>query len=141
MGKLYFGNYTRSLDQKGRLQIPSPLLDEEAKELYILRGLDGCISVYGESSFQQHLAHLQTLDYRDPEQRAYIRLSSASMKKLSVDAHGRILLGKDLLREYGIETEVKIIGVLDHFEIWKPMGYAHYELAYSKDYESLARHS
>lgn len=139
MGKLYFGNYTRSLDEKGRLQIPPALFDETQKELYVLRGLDGCISVYGQEEFAGLIAHLQELDFLDEKQRAFIRLSSSSMKKLKVDSHGRIGLGLDLVREYGIEAEVKIIGVLDHFEIWEPVGYAKYELTYSKSYESLAK--
>ena len=37
------------------------------------------------------------------------------------------------------DTEVKIIGVIDHFEIWAPLGYAKYQLAYDRDYEKLAK--
>ena len=139
VGKLYIGNYSRSLDEKGRLQIPPALFDDSAKELFILRGLDGCVSVYGEESFNELLGKLRQLDFLDEKQRAFIRLSSASMKRLKVDSHGRITIGKDVLAEYGIDTEVKIIGVIDHFEIWAPLGYAKYQLAYDRDYEKLAK--
>ena len=77
---------------------------------------------------------LQAKDYFDPDSRRDVRLALASVKELPVDIHGRVLLGKDTLRDNGIGHEVTIIGVLDHFEIWDSLAYARYDLAEGRNY-------
>ena len=137
MGK-FFGTYQRSLDTKGRLLIPSKLLSEGVKSYYILRGFEGCLSVYEEDAFEKLQAKLESMDFMDPESRTFIRLVSSSIQELPLDSHGRVLLGKDTCRDYAIGENVTIIGVLDHFEIWDAMAYARYNLETSKNYEALA---
>ena len=92
-------------------------------------GFEGCLSVYEEEDFDALMKKLAAMDYLDPEARRIIRLASASVCELPVDIHGRVLLGKDLLRDYAIGHEITLIGVLDHFEIWDSTAYAKYDLA------------
>lgn len=139
MGKMYFGTYRRTIDDKGRLQIPPKLLSsEDEKTLYILKGFDGCLSVYPEEAFSRLMDKLQSLSFRDPSSRAYMRLALASMAELKIDAHGRITIGRELLDKYRIDGEVTLVGVIDHFEIWEPKAQEEYFRAKDKEYESLA---
>ena len=129
MGNIFFGSYPRNLDEKGRLLLPSALFGKEAPtSLYILRGFDGCLSVYLEDRFQELLSELSSLNQRDPGDRAYLRIVSASMKQLKVDAHGRVLLGVDTLHEYGLGNEVLVNGAIDHIEIWDKAAFDAYRL-------------
>ena len=130
----FFGTYKRALDEKGRLLIPSKLFTPGAKSYFILRGFEGCLSVYEKDDFDALMEKLQAKDYFDPASRRAVRLALASVKELPVDIHGRVLLGKDTLRDYGIGHEVTIIGVLDHFEIWDSLAYARYDLAEGRNY-------
>ncbi|MDY6429573.1 MAG: division/cell wall cluster transcriptional repressor MraZ [Bacilli bacterium] len=129
MGNIYFGEYSRTLDDKGRLQIPSRLNRSNEKIFYMLRGFDGCISIYPEESFLKYIARLESLDYEDAQNRAKIRILLSSTNELSVDAHGRISLSKAILKDYSINKEVTIIGVLDHFEIWDTLALSNYKLS------------
>ena len=129
MGRSFNGKYYRNLDNKGRLLLPSALLEKERPTLYVLSGFDGCLAVYPEEEYEELLAKLRNLDFRNPADRAYIRDVTSSTVKLKFDGAGRILLGKDICREYGFETEVTIIGVLDHFEIWDSASYSAYCLS------------
>ena len=133
MGK-FFGTYERLLDEKGRLQLPTKLVEKGTKKLYMLRGFEGCISIYGEDEFNKLIAKLESLDYRNEEDRAYIRLTTASVNELSVDSHGRITLGSAIMNSYRIGSSVTLIGVLDHFEVWDAGEYARYLLKNTMSY-------
>ncbi|MBO4541300.1 MAG: cell division/cell wall cluster transcriptional repressor MraZ [Bacilli bacterium] len=124
----FFGTYKRVLDEKGRLLIPAKLFHEGIKRYFVLRGFEGCLSVYEEEDFDALMEKLGSLDYFDPDARKTIRLASASVVELPVDIHGRVLIGKDILRDYAIGHDVTLIGVLDHFEIWDSTAYARYDL-------------
>ena len=142
MGKTFFGSYPRNLDGKGRLLLPSALFGKELPtSLYILRGFDGCLSVYLQEGFDELLANLQTIDQRDPGERAYLRLVTSSMKELKVDAHGRVLLGVDTLAEYGLGDEVLVNGALDHIEIWDKAAFHSYLLHNGASFDHPVRKS
>lgn len=135
--KTLFGKFNRSLDEKGRLLIPSKLLSSEDKVLYVLRGFDGCLSVYREEAFERFLEGFQAMDYRNEEQRAYVRLAASSINEMKIDSHGRILLGKQTLEEYAIGQDVTIIGALDHFEIWDSTAFASYLIRHGGAFDRL----
>jgi DNA-binding transcriptional regulator/RsmH inhibitor MraZ len=40
-----------------------------------------------------------------------------------MDGHNRILVPPELLRSVGIKTEVFVLGMLDHLELWDPKRY------------------
>ena len=136
MGRVFTGTYNRSIDNKGRLQLPPDLETEVGETLYVMRGLDGCISVYPQASFDKLLERLGELNFLLPAARAYIREAMRTSRKLKIDGHGRINLKVDALKQYSIESTVLILGVMDHFEIWSPDVYEQY--ASNQNYEALA---
>ena len=137
MGNVFYGTYNRNLDAKGRLQLPADLSLEEGDTLFVMKGLDGCISIFPEEKFTSLAERLATMNFDKAADRAYVRETLRSAKKLKVDSHGRISLTVDLLRTYSIETAVMILGVLDHLEIWDPATYESYEKSLDS-YEDLA---
>ena len=138
MGNLFIGTYNRSIDSKGRLQLPPDLACEEGETLYVMRGLDGCISVFPESAFLALVGRLSDLDFLNAAARAYIREAMATSRKLKVDPHGRINLKVEALKKYSIESSVLILGVMDHFEIWNAQTYAAYQAGQPLSFEALA---
>ena len=139
--KNFVGKYSRSLDPKGRLLLPSKLELSQQKSLYVLRGFDGCLSIFTLDGYEAYLTQLSSLRYTDEASRAYVRLASMSVEELPIDSHGRILLGKSLLEEYSIGNEVVLIGVLDHLELWDKNKLESYVQAQSPSFEGLASRS
>lgn len=135
---IFFGTYSRSLDEKNRLQIPSKLLSPLPSKLYSIRGYEGCLSIYLESDFLSLAQKLSSLSYEESKSRAYIRLALSSVSEMEIDSHGRLPLGKELIDLYHIGKNVIIIGVLDHFEIWDEGAYLDYQKKNSGEYEALA---
>ncbi len=135
----YFGTYSRSLDEKRRLQIPSRLAKfAPGATLFALQGFDGALAVYDEEGFEKKLSELEGRDYLDQDARDYVRLSAASVEPLQVDSHGRAQLPTELLRRLMIGTEVAIIGALDHFEVWDQKAYEEYLAKKAPGFEELA---
>ncbi|MBQ4255947.1 MAG: hypothetical protein II721_08210 [Bacilli bacterium] len=136
----YFGTFDRSLDEKGRLQLPTKLIGKDNESFTLVKGLDGCMSIYDQEGFQKFMDILNGLDQFDADTRAFLRLTTASICPLKFDSHGRILFSKEILEAYGIEPKgrITIIGALDHFEVWDPAAYMRYSMRNSFQYESLA---
>jgi MraZ protein len=140
MGK-FFGTYSRTLDEKKRLQIPTKLVKEMPHSFYVLKGFEGCLSLFEEPEFAAHMAKLESLSYLDRTARDYVRLSSASVMELDVDSHGRITLPTELATTYKFSNDVVLLGVLDHVELWDKAAYEKYLAEKSPRYESLAEGS
>ncbi len=135
---IFFGTYSRTLDEKNRLQIPSKLVSLLPERFYLLRGFEGSISVYLESDFLKLVEKLKGLSYLETKNRAYLRLTLSSVNELEVDSHGRIALSKETVETYKIGKNVTIIGALDHFEIWDSLAYEAYANTEKDHYEAFA---
>ena len=137
---MYFGQFEHSLDDKGRLMIPSKLREGlvAGSPLFIIRGLDGCLAVYNESGFQKYIEKMENRSFDDMNARKYIRNVLPSVVQLNVDKLGRIQIPTATLAKYNISNKVMVIGVGDHFEIWELSAYLAYEKAISEEFEVVA---
>ncbi len=135
---MFFGSYSHTLDNKGRLMIPAKLRNEAGGRLYILKGYEGSLSVYKEADFQNLTAALENLSYNQRDTRDVQRITLASVVELEVDAQGRIQLPSKLLGDYKISRSVVIVGVINHFEIWDAAAWENYLKQNEKDYEAKA---
>ncbi len=134
----FFGTYERTLDTKGRLQLPTKLVKEMPPCLYLLRGFEGAVSLYTEETFESYLASLSKLPYLDASARAYLRLATSSVERMEVDSHGRITLGSAITKRYSLGNNIVLIGVLDHMELWDQSAYEAYWEKHSSSYEDIA---
>ena len=137
---MYFGNYEHSLDDKGRLLIPSKLREglKADSSLYILKGFEGCLSVYNESEFLKLTKECESISFNKKNSRDYLRLVLSSVVELSIDKVGRIQLPSQTLNKFNIKKEVVIIGVGDHFEIWDLKKFNEYQSEANERFEEIA---
>lgn len=138
---MYFGYYEHSLDDKGRLMIPSKLREGllAGSSLYVIRGFEGCLSIYNENTFNQLYEDISKLSYNDKSARNYIRNVLGSVVNLNVDKLGRIQIPNSVLERYGINKNVIVIGVGDHFEIWDSESYQNYNDNNAESFEESAQ--
>ena len=137
---MYFGYYEHNLDDKGRLMIPSKLREGlvAGSTLYVLKGFEGCLSVYNEVAFNKLTSRLENLPYENKDNRKYIRGVLGSVVQLNVDKLGRIQIPTSALSRYSIDREVVVIGVGDHFEIWDLKAYQEFEEQNNQEFEDVA---
>ena len=137
---MYFGQFEHSLDDKGRLMIPSKLREGlvAGSPLYIIRGLDGCLAVFNENGFQKFTDKIANRSFDDMNVRKYIRNVLPTVVQLNVDKLGRIQIPTATLNKFHISNKVMVIGVGDHFEIWDLEAYLEYEKSISEEFEVVA---
>ena len=137
---MYFGYYEHSLDDKGRLMIPSKLREGlvAGSSLYVIKGFEGCLSVYNEMTFNKLCSEIEELSYLDKTARNYIRNVLGSVVILNVDKLGRIQIPSSTLNRYNILKNVAVLGVGDHFEIWDLEAYQNYQKDNDETFEESA---
>ncbi len=113
---VFIGEYTYSLDEKGRVSIPTKLRDALGVDFILTRGLDGCVAAYSLEAWESlsaKIAALPTAKARDLK-----RFMFASATQVTPDKQGRVLISSPLRSYAELEKDVSVIGANDHVEIW-----------------------
>ncbi|MFA0887514.1 MAG: division/cell wall cluster transcriptional repressor MraZ [Synergistales bacterium] len=112
------GTFEHRLDSKGRLVIPARFREELGNSVVASFGIDRCVSIYSQKSWEGVLERLHGLPYSKGKTRDLVRVLLASAHEIPIDPAGRILLPQSLRDQAEIDQEVSINGVLDHIEVW-----------------------
>ena len=109
------------VDSKGRLIIPTRFQSVlQTKQSYglMLSCLDGCLVAYPFDEWQKIEKKILEMAERSHAMRRFRRVFVGGACECRLDAQNRILIPQTLRNYAKIETDVVMVGVLDHFEIW-----------------------
>lgn len=134
----FIGTYNHSLDEKSRVILPSKLREKLGGTVYITLGLDKCLAVYPEETFEAIASRLSKISDYQSDNRGYKRTFFSNSYQCDVDKQGRIQLTKDSLDKCFIKKDVVIMGVDDHVEIWDKEHYEEMSRINDENYESNA---
>ena len=135
---MFIGEYQHTVDNKGRIIMPSKLRDDLGQNFIVTKGLDNCLFVYPMEEWKRLENKLRTLPLTNKNARAFIRFFFAGATECSLDKQGRILIPNNL-REYAkIIKDVVIIGVADRIEIWAKEEWTNYNSDDNLSYEDIA---
>ncbi len=109
------GTFERGLDAKDRLMLPARIQDDLGGECYLTMGIDRCLALYPESSWQAFTEKFAALPL---SQSRKLRPLFANALKCRPDSQGRIGIPARLKEFAGITKEVAVIGVHNRAEIW-----------------------
>lgn len=113
---MLIGEYTSTLDVKGRFNFPSKLRDDLGESFIITKGLDECLFVYSKEEWRRLEEKIRELPLS--KGRTLQRFLFASAMEVQADKQGRVLLSQRL-REYAhIEKDLVVIGASYRAEIW-----------------------
>lgn len=136
--KPYIGLYEHNMDSKGRVMIPAELREQLGDSFYITAGLDNCIFVFDEESFQEMDRQLKDLPFNRKRERAFQRMFYAPARKVTLDKQGRILIPQHLRKHADLKKELVITGNSNRVEIWDKERRDEYLNEIEMDYEDLA---
>ena len=115
---MFLGQYTHTIDDKGRLTIPAKFRDDLTAGAYVTQGFERNLLVYTTESFQRLAQRATTLTTTDPEARAVRRVIFGGATEVQLDSSGRILL-PPFLRDYAnLDGDTTIVGAGEYFELW-----------------------
>ena len=117
---MFLGQYRHTLDDKGRLTIPSRYRNELSDGAYLTQGFDRNLRLMTEQAFGAVYAKLGQMNTTDPVARELRRLIFATASQVDLDSVGRILIPQFLRGVAGLERDAVIVGVGEVVEIWAP---------------------
>lgn len=139
---MFRGQFTYSVDSKGRLSIPAKLRKQvapEANDRFVMtQGTANCIDVYPMDQWEQFEKNLLALNPFIPNHARFIRMVSQNATEDTLDSQARILVPQPLLQYAKIDKEVLILGALKKIELWNPDIYAEYLNQSPVTYEQIA---
>ena len=140
---LLTGEYEHTLDEKGRLFISNKLrsqidAQEHGANFYLVMGANGILCLYPEKYFQQIALAVAPGTVAPDEAVSFERMSFALASKVELDRQGRLLLNEKLRMRAGLKSDVTLIGVRDHIELWNSDGWEKYLADHMAQYQQQA---
>ncbi|RUO26629.1 cell division/cell wall cluster transcriptional repressor MraZ [Aliidiomarina minuta] len=120
---MFRGATTLSLDDKGRIAIPSKyrsllLADAEGKMVCTIDSKQPCLLLYAMPDWKVVEKRLSGLSSFVPAERRLQRLVLGHADDCDMDKNGRVLLATTLRNHASLSKKVMLIGQLNKFEIW-----------------------
>lgn len=134
---MFIGEYTHSIDNKGRVIMPSKFRDGLGDKFYVTKGMEGCVFVYDQDEWNRLEQKTKDLKLTSKKARQFARMFYAPARELEFDKQGRFVIPQNL-REYAeISDEAQIIGVSSRIEIWDKNKYDEYLSDSSNNYDEI----
>jgi len=119
---MFFGQYVHALDTKGRLTIPArfrDVLKQSNVDGLVVSKMDGALFCYTFEEWHKIEERILNLAEKSENMRRFRRVFIGGAFECLLDKQGRILIPPSLRQYSGLNKEIVLVGVLDHFEIWE----------------------
>ena len=114
---MFVGTFEHSLDDKGRVVLPSTFRAQLADRGFLSQ-YDRCLGLWTEVGFQA-MADRLTAKVRSGEApQEALRAFAANAHEVRPDSQGRVTIPQRLRDFAGLEREAVVIGAIDRIEIW-----------------------
>jgi MraZ protein len=117
---VFTGEYRHSVDDKGRLAVPSKVRAQLDAGLVVSRWLENCLAIHTRASWDALADKVATLPIADERARRFERFIFAGALETTLDGQGRVLLPGYLREMAGLGSDAVVVGSRDHAEIWAP---------------------
>ena len=147
---MFTGQYTHSLDTKGRVAIPKRVLARipdqgNGRILHGTRGFDSCIFFVCTDEWERLVEKVEANSMGDEEARQFTRVFYSWACELTVDSSGRILVSPKYRDFLGLDPElpdrkeVFMLGCGKRIEFWLPATWDGEIGTAEQDYEKHAK--
>jgi MraZ protein len=128
---LLTGEYQHVVDGKGRVLISNKLrnqidAEEHGSNFYLVLGANGVLCLYPERYFEQIVLSVAPGAAAPDEAVAFERISFALASKVELDNQGRLLISEKLRKRAGLKSDITLVGVRDHVELWNTEDWEEY---------------
>jgi MraZ protein len=136
--KMFIGEYSHNLDEKGRLAVPAKFRSILKSGAVVTRGLDNCLFIYPKAKWAEVAKQYAGLPVGQSKARAYSRLMLAGAMEVDFDSQGRINLPEYLRTYAGLKKKAIIAGLFDRLEIWDADEWLRYKTNTEKESNAIA---
>ena len=135
---MFMGEFHHSIDDKGRLIIPSKFRYILGEEFVITRGIEKCLFVYPKEKFEEITQKLESIPFTKKDARTFTRFFLSGATTAEFDKQGRVNITSPLISYAEIEKDCVVIGTGDRIEIWSKEKYFEFMDSVSEDMSDIA---
>lgn len=137
---MFIGEYSHTIDEKGRMAIPSKMRKDLGSGAVVTRGIDKCLWVFPKQEWQELASKLANLPLTDANSRAFSRLMLAGAMEVEFDSQGRALLPGYLRTCAGLKKSAIVAGLFNRLEIWDSKVWEDYKEKTEKQTDTITKH-
>ena len=118
---MFRGSSFHTIDPKGRIIIPARFRDEiraGGGDRIMVSRMDSCLLAYTLEQWSKIETRILSLVEKSENMRRFRRVFVGGAFECAPDKQERILIPPTLRQYAGLDREIVLVGVLDHFEIW-----------------------
>lgn len=123
---MFMGEYSHSIDSKGRLIVPAKFREGLEGSFIVTRGMDGCLFGYPMNEWKSFEEKLKTLSVTKKDARAFTRFFFSGATEVTIDKQGRINIPSHLVEYAELLKECTIVGVSNRIEVWSKERWENY---------------
>lgn len=117
---MFMGHYEHTIDEKGRITIPSKFRDELGDSVVVTMGFDGNLLAFPKDLFVLLANRVRGMSLTASSGRFLRRLLFSESEELEFDKAGRILLPAHLRGTANLTDTAVLVGTGEYFELWSP---------------------
>jgi len=131
------GQYHHSIDEKGRIIIPSKFRYDLGESFVVTRGLDGCLFIYPRNEWENIVNRYKDLP-NVKEARNFMRFFLSGATVAEFDKQGRINISAPLIAYADLKKDCVVIGVNDRIEIWSKEKWENFMTQNEENFSEMA---
>jgi len=135
---MFIGEYTISMDAKGRIAIPAKFRALLNAAAVVTRGLDQSLFLYPRKEWDVIAAKLAALPLSQANSRAFARLMLAGAFDIEPDKQGRVMIPEYLRKFASLSKRIVVAGLYDRIEIWDEQAWLAYKATTERESTSIA---
>ena len=116
ISRYFKGESEHSIDEKGRMFIPSKMREILGPEVTLCKSTEKCIEVYPKEVWDYKFKEL--MENKGSEVGNLQRFYGACSEDVTFDKQGRVLISQKMKAHANLSKDVIIVGAINHAEIW-----------------------
>lgn len=135
---MFIGEYSHTIDVKGRLAMPAKFRAKLQRGAVVTRGLDSCLFVFSAAEWKKFAEQVVSAPLTKANSRAFSRFLLAGAVEAEFDKQGRILIPEYLRAHAGLSKKTVVAGLGSRIEIWDDAAWQKYSKVTEKNSVSIA---
>jgi MraZ protein len=122
----FWGAFTMTIDDKGRLTIPSSFRKTLDEQIVVRWNKDdGTVEIFSAEGWENFYQHIMSLPFLDSRAQYIRTMVGANAFNVSIDKQGRVLIPGEFKERAGIQGGQAIVtGAMDRVKVWSPETWA-----------------
>lgn len=135
---MFLGQYERTLDDKGRMAIPTEFRAGLGAGAVLTRSFDNCLCIYPAARWESLARAVDDLPQVRTEARDLARSLFGGATPCEFDRQGRVAIPAFLREHAGLSGEAVVVGVNSRVEIWNKGAWMQEQQRYETEGPQLA---